>query len=300
MRLLLLLFLLPIFCFSQIIIFPDPNLKAKLLSANTTNSVAFNSLNQNIKIDTNNDGEIQVSEALLVDQLYLLQANISNMQGIEYFTNLTRLYLAYNNITTADFTGLINLHILSTSYNPITSVNVTNLQYLKYFNSANNFYTSLDFSTNPLLDDVYTRDNPNLNYINLKNGKMQLVGQQATVTYCWTNLPNLTTICADDFEIATLQDFFTTCNTTNITSISSNCQLNTNTTAVNKFEIFPNPFNSNFTIVSEELFENSNLEIYNYLGMKIIDKKIDSYATVIDLSNYSTGTYLVKIVTDNT
>lgn len=46
---------------AQIVNIPDTNFKAKLLAANTTNSIAADSFNNNIKIDINNNGEIEVS-----------------------------------------------------------------------------------------------------------------------------------------------------------------------------------------------------------------------------------------------
>ncbi len=50
---------------SQIVNIPDANFKAKLLTANTTNTIAKNLFKNYIKIDVNNDGQIQESEAIL-------------------------------------------------------------------------------------------------------------------------------------------------------------------------------------------------------------------------------------------
>ncbi|WP_290831594.1 hypothetical protein [Flavobacterium sp.] len=59
---------------AQIVNIPDANFKAKLLSASSDNPVASNQIPENYygsvstynTIDTNNDGEIQVSEALMI------------------------------------------------------------------------------------------------------------------------------------------------------------------------------------------------------------------------------------------
>ena len=55
---------------AQIINFPDSNLKARLLLAANGNGIAYHNGNS-FKIDSNNDNEIEVSEALLVNNLVL-------------------------------------------------------------------------------------------------------------------------------------------------------------------------------------------------------------------------------------
>ena len=60
---------------AQIINIPDANFKAKLLEASTINLIAFDSSNNPIKIDTNNDGDIQIVEANKVHQLAVDNSN---------------------------------------------------------------------------------------------------------------------------------------------------------------------------------------------------------------------------------
>ena len=76
------LFSLFVFCFAmatsaQVITFPDPNFKAILLAADVTNEIAQNNypLQDNMKIDANNNGEIEVAEALAVERLNIDNAN---------------------------------------------------------------------------------------------------------------------------------------------------------------------------------------------------------------------------------
>ena len=66
---------------AQIINFPDANLKAKLLSANSSNSIAQDLLGNYIRIDTNLDGNIQLSEALNVSYLDISFSNIYSLEG---------------------------------------------------------------------------------------------------------------------------------------------------------------------------------------------------------------------------
>ena len=92
------------FCNAQIINIPDANFKAKLLQASPFNEIAsienpiYDISNNSITIanystiDTNGDGEIQISEAVMIKYLNLSQiivsSNITSIVGIEYFTNL--------------------------------------------------------------------------------------------------------------------------------------------------------------------------------------------------------------------
>ena len=86
---------------AQIVNIPDANFKAKLLSADATpfNAFAFNFAQQAFKLDVNNDGEIQVSEALLVMQLSISYSNISDLTGIESFANLITLNCDHNQLS---------------------------------------------------------------------------------------------------------------------------------------------------------------------------------------------------------
>ncbi len=57
--------------------------------------------------------------------------------------------------------------------------------------------------------------------------------------------------------------------------------------------IYPNPNNGNFIIEGAEV--NANLIILNLLGKQIINQKISSIKTEIDLSNSSNGIYFIQI-----
>ena len=77
------------FCFftanSQIITFTDANFKAKLLEANTTNTIARNLAGNYFKIDANNNSQIEQSEASKVKELVCSFSSISNLNEINFF-----------------------------------------------------------------------------------------------------------------------------------------------------------------------------------------------------------------------
>ena len=63
----------------------------------------------------------------------------------------------------------------------------------------------------------------------------------------------------------------------------------------NTIKVFPNPAKSKITISSESILK--TISIYNTLGKKIIEISVNSNTSMIDLSNYSTGIYLLKATT---
>lgn len=63
----------------------------------------------------------------------------------------------------------------------------------------------------------------------------------------------------------------------------------------NTISIYPNPTNGIFTI-KNNFFEGNSLEVFNLLGEKIIDQKINNSQTKIDLSDFSNGMYWVKLI----
>jgi len=108
----------------SIVNIPDTAFKTKLLQANTTNNTAQNNFGQNIKIDTNEDGEIQYSEALSVNRLYVGNSGINDLTGIEAFVNLRVFDCSFNNLTQLDFSNNINLDVFWAHVNPITHINI--------------------------------------------------------------------------------------------------------------------------------------------------------------------------------
>lgn len=152
--------------FSQNVTIPDANFKNYLLS--------------NPAVNTNNDSEIQESEALaftgtLAFQFYLIE----DLTGIEAFTNLTVLVCGDNNLTSLDLSQNIALLELYCYDNQISTLDL----------SANTALQALDCRGNQILDlDVSA--NSSLQYLNCPfNGMLTLnVQNTALVTLrCYAN-----------------------------------------------------------------------------------------------------------------
>ena len=154
---------------AQIVNIPDTNFKNKLLSANTSNLIAEDINGLNIVIDINNDGEIQISEALDVYQLRIIACNISDLTGIEAFVNLTHLYCKENNLTTLDISNNTELILLNCIYNNLNSLDTSNnIELVSLTCGDNNNLNMLDISNNVKLDLLWC-GNSNITNLDLSN-----------------------------------------------------------------------------------------------------------------------------------
>ena len=140
---------------AQIVNIPDANFKAKLLSASPSNEVASTetpnsngSVSNYHTIDTNGDGEIQVSEAQAIKWLDVSSSNIFDLTGIEAFVNLQTLYCHYSQLTSLNVSQNVNLEYLYCFGNQLTSLDVSQNMNLKDLICSSNTLTSLDVSQN--------------------------------------------------------------------------------------------------------------------------------------------------------
>jgi hypothetical protein len=162
--------------FGQIIEFPDANFKNALLIHNPI-------------IDTNDDGEIQVSEAEATTEMTVSSQNIQSMEGIEYFTNLITLWCIKNDITHLDLTQntaletvvcflnemetlllpqSANLETLRCNNNAIASLDISGNPGLRYLDCKFGSLESLDASNNLLLEEIDCSFNP-INFLHVSN-----------------------------------------------------------------------------------------------------------------------------------
>lgn len=194
------------FCNAQIINIPDANFKAKLVSASSLNQIAKDMTGNFFKIDSNNDGEIQVSEALQTSYLNISYSNISSLNGIEFFTSLYDLETSNNYIATLNVSSNLNLQSLYCSYNQLTTIDLTGLNNLIYFKCNNNNLTSFNVSNLPNLGLIQVAHNQltSLSISNLQtlNGLDCSYNQLPSLTL--VNLPNTLNLNCNNNLITTL------------------------------------------------------------------------------------------------
>ncbi|WP_264564106.1 T9SS type A sorting domain-containing protein [Flavobacterium sp. N3904] len=154
------------FCFfnglnAQVINFPDVNFKAQLVDSDGYYSnIGYNSDYQSIRIDANFNGEIEVSEALNIYGLDLESfSNISDLTGIEYFSNLFFLNCNYNKIKSLNLNGLSNLNYLRCTNNLLTSLDVRSNKNLYLLECASNEIISLQIENLSKLTELVCYNN---------------------------------------------------------------------------------------------------------------------------------------------
>ncbi|WP_396146656.1 T9SS type A sorting domain-containing protein [Flavobacterium sp.] len=244
-KLIILVLLITGFANAQVVNIPDVNFKNKLID---------------LGYDTNSDGNIQQSEALSVYGLSISNSNISDLTGIQSFTNLTSMDCSYNQLTQLNVSGLTQLITLQCNNNQISNLNVTNCVNLSNFVCSNNLLTSLDFSgvtslssflcsynsitnfnfTNLVIFNDFFADhnqisNLDLSMVNITgNGEfsynpLQTINikngfSENLLFYFYFSPPNpaLQFICADDNELVNVNNYLASSGLTNVV-VNSYC-----------------------------------------------------------------------------
>jgi hypothetical protein len=150
-------------------------------------------------VDTNNDSIIQVSEALAVTKLKVYAKSITNLTGIEAFTNLTYLACDTNKLTSLDVSALVKLDTFLCNNNPnLPSVNVSTFPNLSKFNCALCKITSMDITANKNLEWFDIGGNVGLTSMDVsQNTELTLID----IVYC----PNLTSFdISNNLKLQTL------------------------------------------------------------------------------------------------
>lgn len=200
---------------------PDTNFKSYLVG--------------NTNINTNGDAEIQCSEATAFTGIIACtNLAISDLTGIEAFTEITLLFCQGNNLTSLDISANTELTLLTCTNNQLTSLDVTSNTLLTQLNCGDNNLTSLDVSTNT---NLYRLDFNNNNVTNIDlstnvtlgalicndNGLTSLnlvANTNLDEIYCYNN--NLTTLDVSANTLLTSLD----CNSNSIQSLD--VSVNTN------------------------------------------------------------------------
>ena len=164
---------------------PDANFKNCLL-----NTAAIN---------LNGDNEIECAEAALAKNITCNYQNISDLTGIEAFTDLVTLRIDGNQISTVDLSNNTKLDWLDAPNNQLSSLDLSSNLSLRNIDCGNNLLTSLDLSLNTALSTIQCNDN-NLSFLNVANGQNTLVNNN---NFYVINNPDLTCIQVDDVAYST-------------------------------------------------------------------------------------------------
>lgn len=130
--------------YGQVVNIPDANFKSALVG--------------NSSINTNSDGEIQLSEATAyTGALDISNMAISDLTGLEAFNSITNITCRDNNISSLDLSSNTALTFADFTNNNISSISLNSG--LKSISLENNLLTSLDISNALELNEMYCMNN---------------------------------------------------------------------------------------------------------------------------------------------
>ncbi|SRX52625.1 T9SS type A sorting domain-containing protein [Aequorivita sp. CIP111184] len=141
------LFLLSSIAQAQIVNIPDANFKNALL-------------NHSPIIDTNGDGEIQVTEAEATLIITIEHKGIQSLNGIQSFVNLEDLNCHDNSLTVLDISQNQNLKKLRCSWNQLTNLDISQNLNLELLVCYHNELTNIDVTQHPNLEELWVSINP--------------------------------------------------------------------------------------------------------------------------------------------
>ncbi len=158
--------------------FPDANFRSYLLSEYPSGTITTAQLQARTTLEVNN-------------------MSISNMKGVEYFTELTRLSCYMNNLTTIDVSSNTKLTYLNLYRNKLTSINVNNNTALEQLYLHYNQLTLVSVSNHSALRTLWVNQNPDLKTLNCWRNALTNVDVTGCTSLdalrCYEN-PSLSTI----------------------------------------------------------------------------------------------------------
>ena len=120
--------------------------------------------------DKDHDKYFSPSEIAAAKWISCDNKEISNLKGIEFFTNIWLLECYYNNLTTIDLSHNKNLSYINCHHNQLKELDVSGLPLLKTFYCGHNELPSIDVSKNEQLEDFDCQDN-HLDTLNVSQNK---------------------------------------------------------------------------------------------------------------------------------
>jgi hypothetical protein len=143
---------------AQIVNIPDPDFKYALVNFPVVD-IDDDGVGD-IDVDTNDDGEIQVSEAENVISLIIGGSGIVSLEGIQSFVNLEKIKCVGNNLGTLDLSQNLELTSIACNSNLLTSLIIPEQLDLQYLICYDNQLTNLDVSYYPNLIRLSFGGNP--------------------------------------------------------------------------------------------------------------------------------------------
>lgn len=294
----------------QIVDIPDDSFKSYLIDSG---------------FDSNNDGEIQISEAEVVTFISIPTLPIRSLEGIQSFTSLEHLSYSANcgatdilteinlsnninlkwldlnghDIETIDLANNINLEHLDLSFTSLSSIDLANninllrLYLVDMTRCGGPGISTLDLSANINLREINVAGR-NLSFLNIQNGNNQSLEDLNT-----NGNSQLTCIQVDNENYVYPDCVFAGDHLdgwcVDRCLLTENCELNINKLDCEKINIYPNPASDILTIESKKPIE--SLQVFDMSGSIVFWVYWD--VNSINISRLQRGVYFLKLKTSD-
>lgn len=180
-------------CSPSLINIPDPNFEQALIDLNIDTDGVIN-------------GQMLESDALGVTDLDVNSYNISDLTGIEFFTDLEVLTAFNNNVSTVDLSQNVELTTIILALNNLTELDLSNHPDLISLSLNGNSIDNLDVSNNLLLTQLFVNENnlTELDVSMLSNLQNLGVAGNDIVELNISQNTNLTTLFCNDNNLVSL------------------------------------------------------------------------------------------------
>jgi len=315
---------------AQIVTIPDVNFKNALLNNNVADFDGDGIYDGDV--DTNNDGEIQVSEAELVLQLNVNSKGVSSLSGIQNFVNLAKLSCVSNSITALDVSSNTNLielvcnfnHIMASliignntnlikiecDTNELTTFDITQVPNLEVLICEYNLLVDLDISQNLKLKTLRCRynqltvfdatNNSELLYLDCDENELTLLNikNNSIETFLsFQSNSNLATVCADTVQLTDVQNLIDVYGYTNCV-IGDDClALDIVDYDLDKsIALFPNPAKNVIYIQGKNSLKEITVFDVNGRVLNNISVVGTQLEMELDVTKLTQGIYFVRVV----
>ena len=235
--------------------------------------------------DKNHDKYFSPSEIANAKWISCDNKEISNLKGIEFFTNIWLLECYYNNLTTIDLSHNKNLSYINCHHNQLNELDVSGLPLLETFYCGHNALPSIDVSKNEKLEDFDCQDN-HLDTLDVSQNK------ELVKLSCGTN--NLTELdVRENKKLKTLGCYENKLRNLNLGNQTELEWLSCGTNPLSVLDVSAN------TKLKELYVSNTNLTELNVSANTNLEKLYVSNTNLTEL-NVSANTNLEKLDVSNT
>ena len=287
------------------------NLDLRVLSCNLNNlssiDVSMNVNLENFRCYGNNLSSIDVSNNTNLEYLFISSNNLTNLDissnhslntltcdnnnlsslTLNNNTNLEYLGCSNNSLAMLDLSANTQLTRVLCNNNNLTSIDVSNAPNLFLFYTMNNQLETINLTNNSSLR-FFRAENNDLNNVDIRNNTNNIITE-----FVATQNPNLTCVLVDNTNAAYLSNWQVD-NSCHFVADENECQTLTIEEIENvDFSMFPNPASTHVNINLD--VSSAQLKIYSIQGLFVKERVLNQGKNNIDVSDLSSGIYLVSI-----